>query len=742
MVSWFVFCFHSDNTGSVHFFCYNAARAKKMMTTMMLLVATFELLMSVVALVPVPLHGSAVLNRAPPTCRLGARADIRGGLPLEHAAQLVDLNNTAPCSGTLTSWHYCHYPVTGTASFQVWRRRGDHQLDLVRSQEFSIAGSDGQTDYLHLTCRTYKLAKADYIGVSSHDVLGVYVRHIQDGAKAVHVSTSNQGSPPPLYQLPALSEPSSIEISTLSVLARAVLHLSADIQPDIDYPAPSIHLLQRSAHPATGGDASDRDRGEDGSPRRNGDLSRYLPSHTLAAFLVPLVVLPLATVGFLCCTWRTRQHGQARNSREKLMPSKPKHSDDWSQPEVQPVPPPSVSNNRPPNINLSKDALREGDSGDPLVYEVPASTDERASSSPQVYELPVSAGENAQSPLLCEAPVHTSEGDPLLYEIPESVEQKSSKSNEKDLSSPASYAPAVDHKDSHLLLHSIPSLDSNGLNSTALNRISCSQEASYEPAPSEMELICQLAREEVALILAPEIHLISEIGRGYFGSIYKAQWRVSQKKPVDVMTIGLGTPENRIALLQAAVTMGRFKHPNVVTVVGVVTDVEHTCIVIEYFSKGTLLNYLFALRQRGGVRSVDGTQQLVTFAQQIARGMVYLSEKGVVHFGLAAKNIFVSANDTCKIGGIENVRLARYDSLYDESLVNWMSIEVLRSRHYSTFSDVWSFGCLLHEMWTLGEKPFKGCSPSEVVGLLSAGHRIPPPPGCSRKIYKLMITAW
>ena len=120
-----------------------------------------------------------------PTC---ARAGLAGGQPLEHATQLVDLNNTALFSGTLTSWRYCHYTITGTVRFQVWRRRGALQLDLVHSQSFPIFSSNGQKE--HLACETYSLPKAEYVRVLSRDVFGAYVEHSHEEVIAVHVSKS------------------------------------------------------------------------------------------------------------------------------------------------------------------------------------------------------------------------------------------------------------------------------------------------------------------------------------------------------------------------------------------------------------------------------------------------------------------------------------------------------------------------------------------------------------------------
>ena len=40
--------------------------------------------------------------------------------------------------------------------------------------------------------------------------------------------------------------------------------------------------------------------------------------------------------------------------------------------------------------------------------------------------------------------------------------------------------------------------------------------------------------------------------------------------------------------------------------------------------------------------------------------------------------------------------------------------KALHFKKYSSASDVWSYGALMYEIWSVGHKPFENCSNNEV----------------------------
>ncbi|XP_065181142.1 ephrin type-A receptor 3-like [Sycon ciliatum] len=266
------------------------------------------------------------------------------------------------------------------------------------------------------------------------------------------------------------------------------------------------------------------------------------------------------------------------------------------------------------------------------------------------------------------------------------------------------------------------------------------------------ELYYASARNCFRYIAPKRVSTLEEIGHGEFGSVFRGVWQSSTHGEVTVALKTLKEDSSNSALgekklLAEGLTLGGFHHQNVLTLYGVVVYDRNISLVTELLSGGSLLNHLSRLRPvAGDEMDPKLPEKLLTVAQDVARGMVYLAEKNFVHRDLAARNILLSENSTAKIGDFGLSKLLSDDDYYvshgGKLPYKWCPPEVINYRKFSLASDIWSYGVVLHEIWSFGRKPYFPMDNETVLKKVCGGYRMHPPPGCSRHLYTLMSDCW
>uniref|UniRef100_A0A671EZQ3 Ephrin type-A receptor 2 n=2 Tax=Rhinolophus ferrumequinum TaxID=59479 RepID=A0A671EZQ3_RHIFE len=235
------------------------------------------------------------------------------------------------------------------------------------------------------------------------------------------------------------------------------------------------------------------------------------------------------------------------------------------------------------------------------------------------------------------------------------------------------------------------------------------------------------------------------IGAGEFGEVYKGTLKASGKKevPVAIKTLKAGyTEKQRVDFLSEASIMGQFSHHNIIRLEGVVSKYKPLMIITEYMENGALDKFL---REKDGEFNV---LQLVGMLRGIAAGMKYLANMNYVHRDLAARNILVNSNLVCKVSDfglsrvLEDDPEATYTTSGGKIPIRWTAPEAISYRKFTSSSDVWSYGIVMWEVMTYGERPYWELSNHEVMKAINDGFRLPTPMDCPSAIYQLMMQCW
>uniref|UniRef100_A0A4W5LAI0 receptor protein-tyrosine kinase n=1 Tax=Hucho hucho TaxID=62062 RepID=A0A4W5LAI0_9TELE len=235
------------------------------------------------------------------------------------------------------------------------------------------------------------------------------------------------------------------------------------------------------------------------------------------------------------------------------------------------------------------------------------------------------------------------------------------------------------------------------------------------------------------------------------------------------------------------------QHKNIVNLLGACTQAGPVLVITEYCSHGDLLNFLrhkqetflnFVMnmpevpeetsdyknvceekqfiRSDSGISSVSSDSylemrpdlwpldmdDLLRFSYQVAQGLDFLAAKNCIHRDVAARNVLLTDRRVAKICDFGLARDIMNDSNYvvkgnARLPVKWMAPESIFDCLYTVQSDVWSYGILLWEIFSLGKSPY----PSILVDtkfykMIESGYQMSRPDFAPPEMYTIMKMCW
>ncbi|PIK45713.1 putative fibroblast growth factor receptor 1-like [Apostichopus japonicus] len=116
------------------------------------------------------------------------------------------------------------------------------------------------------------------------------------------------------------------------------------------------------------------------------------------------------------------------------------------------------------------------------------------------------------------------------------------------------------------------------------------------------------------------------------------------------------------------------------------------------------------------------------------------------HPSLSARKALINSRGQCKLYDFWPVELANdaVNQLLEQKIppIAWLPPETVFIGQYSEKSDIWSFGVVVWEIFSLGETPFGGLTCAEIEDKLRRKQYLEQPRSCAGGIFGAMLSMW
>ena len=208
-----------------------------------------------------------------------------------------------------------------------------------------------------------------------------------------------------------------------------------------------------------------------------------------------------------------------------------------------------------------------------------------------------------------------------------------------------------------------------------------------------------------------EYEILCKIGQGSFGTVFKVKRKIDRAilviKLIKITTL---SKKNQQDSLHEVNILSSLNCPYIVKYYDSFVENSTLYIVMEYCEKGDLSQILKKQQLQ--------EQKIWKFFIQISIGLEYLHSKQILHRDIKSLNIFLSNDDSIRIGDLGVAKILNNTHAFAQTQVGspyYLSPELCEEKPYNTKSDVWALGCVLYEMCTT-KHPFQ--APTQAALLL------------------------